>query len=314
MTFKLTVLGTSSALPTVTKHQTAHVLNVREQFYLIDAGEGVQVGLKKCDINMMKLNHIFISHFHGDHFFGLYGLISTMSMLGRERPLNIYAPAPLKEIIDFYFKMFDRGRSYEIITHEIQTKESQLIYENKVMTVHTIPLKHTVPSIGFLFREKEPELNITTTAIEKYNLSIAERARAKRGEDIIKDSGEIIPNHELTYSPYIPRSFAYCLDSSYLEKNCDLINGVDLLMHESTFLESEKKIARKRGHSTAKEAALMASKSNVGHLLLTHFSTRYNTIFKNQENPFLREAKEIFDRCEVAKEYQTYDIKKNTVS
>lgn len=308
MTFRLTVLGTSSALPTVSKHQTAHVLNVREQFYLIDAGEGVQVGLKKSDINMMKLNHIFISHLHGDHFFGLYGLLSTMGMLGRERPLEIFAPAPIKEIIDFHCKMFEHGITYEIICHELSTKSSEMIYENKVMTVHTIPLKHTQPTVGFLFSEKEPELNIAPFAIECYNLSIAERVIAKRGEDIVRSNGETIKNSLITYKPYTPRSFAYCLDTAYREKICEQIKEVNLLMHESTFLEEDKKLARKRGHSTATEAATIAKKAEVGKLLLTHFSTRYNTLYRGVEDPFLTEAKKVFENSIIAREYETYDI------
>ena len=309
MRFKLTVLGISSALPTVTKHQTAHVLNVREQFYLIDAGEGVQVGLKKCDVNMMKLNHIFISHLHGDHFFGLYGLLSTMGMLGREKDLHIYAPAPIKEIIAFHCRVFEHGLNYPVICHEIATNERVVIYENKVMTVETIPLKHTLKSVGFLFKEKEPELNIKPEAIDKYELLIAERVKAKRGEDIVRENGDIIANSCLTYKPYEPRSFAYCLDTSYREMICEQIQGVNLLLHESTFLEEDRKLARKRGHSTAKEAALIALKSGAKKLLLTHFSTRYNTLYRKADvNPFLSEAQEVFSNVEVARELETYDI------
>lgn len=309
MTFRLTVLGTSSALPTVSKHQTAHVLNVREQFYLLDAGEGVQIGLKKCDVNMMKLNHIFISHLHGDHFFGLFGLISTMSMLGRERALEIYAPAPIKEVLDFHCRIFEKGLKYPIIIHELQTKTQELIYENKVMTVHTIPLKHTIASVGYLFREKEPELNIIPSAIEKYDLTIAERVFAKSGKDIIRSSGEVIENSHITYRPYEPRSFAYCCDTAYRENLCDLLKGVDLVMIESTFLNSDKKLARKRGHCTAADAATIATKAGVGKLLLTHFSTRYNTLYRDCNDPFLAEALPIFSNSVIAKELETYDIR-----
>lgn len=310
MTFRLTALGTSSALPTVTKHQTTHVLNVREQFYLLDAGEGVQIGLKKCDTNMMKLNHIFISHLHGDHFFGLFGLISTMSMLGRERALEIYAPAPIKEVLDFHCRIFEKGIKYPIIVHELQTKTSELVYENNVMTVHTIPLKHTVAAVGYLFREKEPELNITPFMIEKHSLSIAERVRAKRGEDIVRDGGMVIENAAITYRPYSPCSFAYCLDTAYSENLIEYLRGVDLLMIESTFLDSDQKLARKRGHCTAKEAATIASKAGVGKLLLTHFSTRYNTLYRDKQDPFLEEALPIFENCVITRELESYDVRK----
>lgn len=308
MTFRLTVLGTSSALPTVSKHQTAHVLNVREQFYLLDAGEGVQKGLKKCDVNMMKLNHIFISHLHGDHLFGLFGLLSTMSMLKRERALDIYAPAPIREILEFHCRMFEKGKLYPIIIHELETKTSELIYENNVMTVHTIPLKHTIPSIGYLFREKEPKPNVVPYMIEKYSLSLAEIATAKRGEDIIRESGEIIENSVITYRPFVPRSFAYCLDTGYTPKFIEQIRGVNLLMIDSTFLDSDKTVAGKRGHCTALQAATIAKDAEVGKLLLTHFSTRYNTLNKKGEDPFLSEARPIFANTEVAKELENYDI------
>ncbi|MEG0499799.1 MAG: ribonuclease Z, partial [Rikenellaceae bacterium] len=302
MTFRLTVLGTCSALPTVSKHQTAHVLNVREQFYLLDAGEGVQKGLKKCDVNMMKLNHIFISHLHGDHVFGLFGLLSTMSMLKRERALEIYAPAPIREILEFHCRMFERGKQYPIIIHELQTKNPELVYENSVMTVHTIPLKHTLDSVGYLFREKEPARNILPYTIQKYGLSLAEIATAKRGEDIRRETGEVIENSVVTYRPFVPRAFAYCLDTGYTPKFTEQIRGVNLLMIDSTFLASDKSIAGKRGHCTAEQAATIAKDAEVGKLLLTHFSTRYNTLYAKGEDPFLLEARPIFENSEVAKE------------
>lgn len=307
MTFNVTVLGTSSALPTVSKHQTAHVLNVREQFYLIDAGEGVQVGLKRTDINMMKINHIFISHLHGDHVFGLFGLISTMGMLGREKPLHIYAPAPIKDIVDFHSRYFDKGLSFPIIINEVDTKSRGVIYENKVMSVSTIPLRHTVQAVGYIFREHEPELNIHHEAKEKYQLSIAECVRAKRGEDILREDSQIIKNEEITYKPYTPRTFAYCCDTSLKESFYTELQNINLLLIESTFLDIDRKIAKQRGHMTALQAATVAQKAGVKNMLLTHFSTRYN-INKDEENPFLSEAKKVFSSTEIAKEYTTYYV------
>lgn len=257
---------------------------------------------------MMKLHHIFISHLHGDHFFGLFGLLSTMSMLGREQALEIYGPAPIKEVLDFHCRIFEKRMKYPLIIHELPTKESELIYENKVMTVRTIPLKHTIPAIGYLFREKEPELNITPFVIEKYGLTIAERASAKRGEDIVRENGAVIENSLLTYRPYVPRAFAYCCDTTYSEKVCEAVKGVNLLMIESTFLETDKAIATKRGHCTATQAATIAKKAEVGKLLLTHFSTRYNTLYRNKKDPFLSEAEPVFENCFIAKELETYDI------
>lgn len=308
MTFKLTCLGVSSALPTISKHQSAHLLNIREQYYLLDAGEGVQSMLKRCDVNLMKLNHIFITHIHGDHVFGLFGLLSTMGMLGRERALDIYAPKPMKMVIENHCKIFDKGIVYPINIHEVNTKESQLVYENKVITVHTVPLKHSVPTVGYVFREKEPELNIHPFAIDFYNLSIAERVRAKRGEDIQREGGVVIKNSDICYKPYSPRSFAYCSDTAYYKQIIQHIKGVNLLLMESTFLSDETLRAKKTGHSTAQQTAQLAAEANVGKLLLTHFSTRYK-IDKSEPHPFLVEAQAEFENTEIATELMSYDIK-----
>ncbi len=311
MTFKLLVLGVSSALPTISKHQTAHVLNVREQLYLLDAGEGIQSSLKRYDISPMKINHIFISHLHGDHFFGIYGLISTMGMLGRDRALNIYGPKPIKEIITNHCRYFEKGINYPINIHELDSKSPEVIYENRVMTVKTIPLKHSIPTIGYLFEEKEPELNLKPHSIEKYNLSIAERVQLKRREDILREDGSKILCSEAAYKPYEPRKFAYCLDTAPTQRIAEAVKGVDLLLMETTFLNEDLHLAKKRFHTTARQAAELAHNAGVKRLLMTHFSTRYK-IDSEKPNPFEIEAKELFFNSTAAKEGQEYSIDANS--
>ena len=304
MSFDFTVLGSISAQPSVGKFPSAHVLNVHEQFYLIDCGEGVQVQLKRYGFNALRINHIFISHLHGDHFYGIYGLISSMSLLGRKTTLYIYAPAPLKQIIDNHLHFFEQHLSYIIECIEIDATASILIYENKVMEVYTIPLKHKIASSGFLFKEKTPALNIYKDSIPFYNLDLKQINCAKRGEDIVLPSGEIVPNHRVAYSPYKTRSFAYCSDTSATKSIVPLIKGVDLLYHEATFLERDKKIAYATSHSTAKGAAYIAQLAEAKQLLLGHFSMRY----KGKTDLFEDESKENFPSAIAVKEGITYKI------
>ncbi len=309
MRFKLTVLGSSSALPTISKYPTAHVLNIREQFYLIDAGEGVQKQLKKADVSVLKINHIFVSHLHGDHIYGIFGLISSMGLLGRERVLNIFAPAPISDIIANHIKFFDNWLPFKIICNEIDTKVAKVIYETDSIQVESIPLKHSVPCCGFLFREKPAKLNVDKSKIQKYNIGLAQIVRIKNGEDLELSSGEIIPNSQLTYLPYEPRSFAYCCDTAYTERFLEQIKGVDMLMHEATYLKEDSKTARKRFHSTTHDAANIAIKAEAKKLIITHFSTRYNT----PTSKFLEETKEVFESSYLARELESFEIdfKKN---
>ena len=304
MRFKLTVLGCSSALPTISKYQTAHVLNVREQFYLLDCGEGVQKQLKRYDISIMSLNQIFISHLHGDHVFGLFGLISSMGLLGRTRVLEIFAPAPIQEIVNNHIKYFDRWLPYKIKCHTVDTKNRNIVYENSSITVETIPLKHSVPTAGYLFREKTPERNIDKSVIDKYNLGLAEIVKLKRGEDIFRDNGESIMCSDVTYAPYSPRSFAYCCDTGYTERYLEQIKGVDMLMQETTYHKADKVNAKKRFHCTTHDTATIAKNAEVGKLIITHFSTRYNTPLEVYE----QEAKEVFENTYLAKEGREFEI------
>jgi len=306
MTFSLTVLGSSSALPTKDRFPTAHVLNVHERFFLIDCGEGTQIQLKRFgNIKFSKLNNIFISHLHGDHIFGLFGLISSLDLMGRTNDLHIYAHKDLGEILKNHLKYFGENMGYQIVFHPVDTHLNNIVYEDHCLTVETIPLKHRIPTCGYLFREKQPKCNIFKDAIEKYNLSMAEIARIKEGNDHTTATGEIIANNKLTYIPYIPRTYAFCSDTMYSEKIVDIIKNIDLLYHESTFLEDMRAMAEQTGHSTAKQAAEIAAKSNVKKLLLGHFSSRYDD---NMLPMFKKEAQEIFPNTEIVEEGATYDI------
>lgn len=318
MTFKVTILGSSSALPTAGKHHSAHALNVHEQFYLIDCGEGTQTRLGECGINPSKINSIFITHLHGDHLYGLFPLISTLSLLGRRRPLKIFAPHPLGELIQCMDRFLDGRIGFEIDYRPVDTEENMMIYENSVMEVWTIPLRHRVPAAGFLFREKTPKLNVRKEAIDRYGLSVAQIVAAKRGNDIVPDdgnatrankeygelqAGEVVPNAAITYTSYVPRSYAYCTDTQYSDKVARLVSGVDLLYHEATFAAADKALARETGHSTTVQAAEVALKAGVGRLLIGHFSGRY-------KDPALlvAEARAVFPATDEAVEGKTYVI------
>jgi len=288
--FEVTILGSGSAAPSEHRHHTAHALNVHEQFYLIDCGEGSQERLRKYGISPMKLNAVFISHLHGDHVFGLPGLISTMNHLGRKTPLQLYGPQPIREIVEFHLSHFEQNLGYEIVIHELNARENVLIYENKVLEVITIPLRHRIPACGYLFREKQPGLNVDKAIIEKYSLSLTDIVALKRGEDIQLSDGTLLPNGKATYRPYPPRSYAYCSDTLYSGKVVSLVHGVDLLYHEATFLDKDRPLAKQTGHTTALQAGKAAALAEVGKLLIGHFSSRYK-----DEGLLVEEARTEFD-------------------
>lgn len=303
MTFKAIVLGTGSAKPTLYRHHAAHVLNVHEQFYLVDCGEGTQLRLLECGINPLRLNGAFISHLHGDHVYGLFPLISTMGLMGRRTPFTVYAPAPFGEVIADHFRYFDTNLPFEIVYREVDTRKHALLYENNVLEVWSLPLRHRVPAAGYLFREKTPGLNVRKEMIDHYGLGIAQITAAKRGEDVTLEDGTTVPNGELTYRPYEPRAYAYCSDTLYSAKVARLVAGVDLLYHEATFGSEEKRMARDTGHSTAAQAAKCAAQAGAGRLLIGHFSSRYK-----DPSVLLEEACAIFPATEIAQELCTYEI------
>ncbi|MBN1599692.1 MAG: ribonuclease Z [Bacteroidales bacterium] len=303
MTFELTVLGSSSALPTSTKFPAAQVLNAHERFFLIDCGEGTQIQLRKAKVKFGRMNHIFISHLHGDHVFGLFGLLSTLNLLGRKTTMHIFGHSDLKYIIAFYLEHFAPENSYEIEIHPVVKRQLQLIFENKAIEVFAFPLKHKVPTFGYLFREKKRLLNIKKEVIEKYNPSIKQIVEIKKGADLITEKDEIVSNKELTIVPPKPRSFAYCSDTMVYEKITSYIKGVDLLYHEATFLECDTKLAKSTSHSTTVQAATIAKKAGVKKLLIGHFSTRYNSY-----EEFLPESRKIFRHTEAAEDLSVYTI------
>lgn len=304
MTFSVTILGSSSALPTKNRFPTSQVLNIHDRFFMVDCGEGAQIQMRRFGkVKFSRLNHIFISHLHGDHVFGLFGLISTLSLLGRTADLHIYAYGQLDMILKDHLKYFGDGMSYKVIVHPINTRANEIIYEDRSMTVETIPLKHRIPTCGFLFKEKTPQLNIHKDCIEKYSLSLAQIAQIKYGNDFELPTGEIIPNKELTYLPYQPRSYAFCSDTAYSEKVIDIVKGVDLLYHEATFLDNLKDMAKQTMHTTAKQAAEIAKQAEVKRLLIGHFSSRYDNV-----EGFYDEASTVFSHTNIVEEGQTYCI------
>ncbi len=303
MGFTVTILGNSSAKPTPNAHPSSQVVNLNEQYYLIDAGEGVQRQLIRRGINPLRLRAVFISHLHGDHCFGLFPLIATLGLEGKRTPLDVYAPAPMGEILDFHRKYFWDDLPFEVKWHEVRTTEHAIIMENSTLEVWSVPLRHRLPTAGYLFREKQPGLNIEKYKIEKYNLSIAEIVAAKRGEDIVRDGGERIDNKELTYTPYKARSYAYLSDTNYSARAAERVKGVDLLYHETTYSQKDDMLAKGRGHSTTHDAAKVAIKADAKRLIIGHFSSRYKDL-----ELLVEECREIFKESYIAHEGATFTI------
>ncbi|MBO9583681.1 MAG: ribonuclease Z [Flavobacterium sp.] len=286
---KLTILGCYAATPRTLTNPTSQVLEIKNRLFLIDCGEGTQVQLRKNKIKFSKINHIFISHLHGDHLFGLIGTISTFSLLGRTTDLHIYGPKGIKELILLQLKLTESWTTYSLFFHELESKESEVIFEDKKVIVKTIPLKHRVYTNGFLFQEKPDERKLDVEAVQRYNIHVAYYQKIKNGSDITLDNGTVVENEKLTFDPPPAKSYAFCSDTVYYEEIIPIIQNADVLYHESTFLESEARLAEKTLHSTAKEAAKIALKANVKQLILGHYSTRYDGLER-----FKTEAEEIF--------------------
>ncbi len=303
MQFSVTILGSNSALPITNRFPTAQVLNASGRLFLIDCGEGTQLQLRKRKIKFSKINNIFISHLHGDHCFGLLGLISTFGLLGRKNDLNIYAHKDLETLLKPWLQYFAKDLTYKIVFNKIDTTKSELIFEDDKIKVSTIPLSHRIPTCGFLFQEQEKDLHINRDAVDFYEIPIKWMHRIKKGEDYIKENGEIIKNHLLTKKPAKPRTYAFCSDTKYEENIVPIIKNVDLLYHEATFTNDNKKMADKTHHSTAEEAAKIAKLANVKKLIIGHFSSRYK-----QLDIFLDESKAVFPNTELALEGKTFYV------
>lgn len=291
MSFEITILGSSSALPTSKRFPSAHVVNIHERFFLVDCGEGTQIQLRKFKVGFAKINHIFITHLHGDHFFGLFGIISSFNLLGRKNDLHIYSPGNLQNKI--YSVINKKEISFNIFFHRLEHEGSEVIYESKSIEVSAFPLSHRIETFGYLFKEKPRERNIIKEAIQKYNLSIKDILSIKQGNDFLTPEGIKIENSKLSKTPFKSRAFAYCSDTKYKEAIIPYITDIDVLYHEATFAKDLKDIAEITGHSTSEDAAKIAQKANVKKLLIGHFSTRY----KNT-NIIFEETKEIFENTQ----------------
>lgn len=300
----LTVLGCHSSIPTKDFHPTAQVFEMHGHVFLIDCGEGTQVQLRRAHVRFNRIAHIFISHLHGDHYFGLIGLLSTFQLLGRENALSIYAPKGLQQIINIHLKWSGGKWTYPIDYLELSSKQSEKIFEDRKVEVYTIPLKHRIYTNGFLFKEKLQARKLDINAIKKHSeIEIYDYQNLKLGKDFVTDEGVAIPNDQLTFHPAKPLSYAFCSDTAYYPSVIEQIRGVDLLYHESTFLSGEEDWAEITGHSTVNQAAYIAQKASAGKLLLGHYSNRFPDI-----KAFEREAQEIFPDTEAAEPLKTYCI------
>ncbi|MCH4823317.1 ribonuclease Z [Gramella lutea] len=292
---KITILGCYAATPRSFTNPTSQVLEIKNNHFLIDCGEGTQVQLRRNKIKFSKIKHIFISHLHGDHFYGLVGLVSTFRLLNRESELHIYGPKGIKEIITLQLKLANSWTNFPLIFHELTSKDPQLIFENSKVSVTTIPLKHRVYTNGFLFREKEGDRKLLIDKAEEYNIDFALFKSLKKGKDVVSEDGELIPNHLVTDDPVPPKSYAFCSDTVFDPEIVPLIKKVTALYHESTFLEDQAELAFPTKHSTAKQAASIARMAEVQKLILGHYSTRYGKI-----ELFRQEASEIFPNIVLA--------------
>ena len=301
--FKVHVLGCGSALPTLRHSASSQIVEIREKMFMIDCGEGTQMQLRRSRIRFTKISAIFISHLHGDHCFGLIGLISTFGLLGRTSPLHIYAPSEYKKVLDLELDMFCKQLGYEVIFHPVNTTLNQVIYEDKSLTVSSIPLDHRMPCCGFIFVEKPTSRHIIGDMMKIYEVPISQRNNIKNGADWTTPDGEVIKNEFLTKPADSVRSYAYCSDTKYLPNLHTYIKNVNLLYHESTYSEEFKKLAAKYCHSTARQAASVAKDANAGKLMLGHYSSRYES-----EQVLLDEAKEVFPNTILSEEMKTIDV------
>ncbi|RAV28607.1 ribonuclease Z [Sinomicrobium soli] len=292
---KLTILGCYSATPRAFTNPTSQVLEIKNHLFLIDCGEGTQVQLRKHSVKFARIRKIFISHLHGDHFYGLPGLISTFVLLGREAALDIYGPKGIKEAITLMLKLGNSWTNFPLIFHELSSADSECIFEDEKVEVHTVPLRHRVYTNGFVFREKPGERKLNIDAVQEYGIDRCYYRNIKNGKDVRLDSGEVVANALLTFDPAAPKSYAFCSDTMYKPDIVPLIEDVDVLYHESTFLEDHSDLAVTTRHSTARQAAEIARMAGVGKLILGHYSIRYPGL-----EGFRQEAAAVFENVELA--------------
>jgi len=301
--FKVHILGCGSALPTLQHNASSQIVELREKLFMIDCGEGTQIQLRRSRIHFSKIIAVFISHLHGDHCFGLPGMISTFGMTGRTAPLHIYAPAAFEPILDQTLSFFCQGLEFKVVFHAVDTTQNKVVYEDRSLTVETIPLQHRIDCCGYLFREKPILPHIRRDMIDFYKIPISQINNIKAGADWVTPEGEVIANSRLTTPAEPARSYAYCSDTRYIKTLHELVKGVSTLYHESTYSAEDAERARLYWHSTSQDAAKVARDASVGKLLLGHFSARYNN-----ESQLLEEAKEIFPNSYLTREGATFDI------
>ncbi|MFO8148402.1 MAG: ribonuclease Z [Gillisia sp.] len=298
---KLTILGCYAATPRTFTNPTSQVLEINNHLFLIDCGEGTQVELRRNKVKFSNIRHIFISHLHGDHSYGLVGLVSTFRLLNREAELHVYGPKGIKEIITLQLKLSNSWTNYPLYFHELEGKESKLLYEDDKVTVETIPLRHRIYTNGFLFKEKIGPRKLLINKAVEYNIDVSLYKSLKMGKDVVSNDGKTIPNNLVTADPEPPKSYAYCSDTVYYPEIVPQIKQATVLYHESTFLEVNQELAEPTRHSTAKQAAMIAKQARVKTLILGHYSTRYGNI-----NLFKEEALTVFDSVELAEDGKTF--------
>ena len=302
MNFTLNVLGTASALPTTERYPSAQVLNVRGRLFMIDCGEGAQIQLRKAGVSFLRIEHICLSHIHGDHIFGLFGLLSTMAMLGRTAPINIYAPKSFAPILEFFKTRFGEGILYEINYVVLEMTSPEVVYESRNVELLAFPLNHRVETFGYIIREKMPQFNVHKDAIAKYDLTLSEIGTLKRGEDVVRED-MVIANSEAAYRPYNPRSYAYCSDTAPFPELAQWVKGVSVLYHEATFPAEMSEMAAKTFHSTTLEAARCAQDAGVGRLLVGHYSSRYPSV-----DFYLDELRSVFPESYLTRDMDVVEI------
>lgn len=301
--FKVRILGCGSALPTLQHFPSSQVVELREKLFMIDCGEGTQIQLRRLRIHFSKIIAVFISHLHGDHCFGLPGMLSTFGMTGRTAPLHIYAPAAFGPLLCQTLEFFCQGLGFEVIFHAVDTTRNKVVYEDRSLTVETIPLQHRIECCGYLFREKPTLPHIRRDMIDFYHIPISQINNIKAGADWITPDGNVVPHERLTTPAAPPRSYAYCSDTRYIKSLYKLVKGVDTLYHESTYTSEDAKRARLYWHSTSRQAAQVARDAAAGKLLLGHYSARYGN-----EEKLLEEAREIFPNTYLSQEGKIFDI------
>ena len=303
MIFEISILGSSSATPIYQRHPTAQIINIHERLFLVDCGEGTLIQMNRYRVKFHRINHIFISHLHGDHYLGLVGLLSTMHLQGRTTSLTIYCHEPLKEIVEMQLKYSETELRYKLHFHFLDTEKGTLIYSDESIEVRTIILNHRIPCTGFIFSEKEGPRKLIKEKLIQYQIPVDFYQQLKNGDDFCNSEGGVIPNFELTTAPRTIRKYAFCSDTCYDEKIIPDIQNIDLLYHEATFLSDKMARAKETFHSTAAQAALIAKKANAKRLIIGHFSARYKNLY-----PLLEEAREVFNETTLAIEGDSFNI------